>query len=249
MKRLVFILVLGLVVTGLTLTSCSNTPSLETFRITVATDATLPPFESINAETKAIEGIDIDIIQAIAARQNLEIELKNVPWDPLLTGMSKGKYDAAISAITINDERKKDMLFSNPYFAAGQVIVVKKDNSTITGKDDLRGQVGIQEGSTGDAEVKKIKSAVAKPYEEIGIAFLDLMEGKIEAVVVDNPFALLYVGKNPDKLKTVGKILTDEKYGIAVSKDRNDLLKRINAGLKNLRNEGLIEQYTQKWMK
>jgi polar amino acid transport system substrate-binding protein len=249
MKRLVILLALCLIITSLTLTSCSSSPSMEPLQIVVATDASLPPFESVNTQTKAIEGLDIDIIQAIAARQNLEIELKNVSWDPLLTGMSKGMYDVAISAITINEERKKDMLFSDPYFAAGQIIVVQKDNTAITGKNNLSGLVGVQLGTIGNTEVKKIKSVTPRTYDEIDMAFRDLMAGQIDAVVFDNPFAILYVGKNPEKLKTAGSVFTDEQYGIAVSKDKKDLLKRINSGLKNLKDEGLIEQYTQKWLK
>jgi polar amino acid transport system substrate-binding protein len=249
MKKLLWLGFITLFVTSLILTACSGSSSSTEDKITIATDATWPPFESINDQTKAIEGLDIDIMNAIAAKQKLNVEFKNVAWDPLLAGMAQGMYDAAISSITITDERKKDMLFSDPYFAAGQMVVVKKDNITITGKNSLAGLVGVQLGTTGDIEVQKIKAATTKPYDDIGLAFQDLINGQVQAVVCDNPVALLYVGKNASTLKVVGEVFTDENYGIAVAKSKTDLLKKINAGLKAVKSEGLIDTYSKKWLK
>jgi polar amino acid transport system substrate-binding protein len=235
MKRLVYLLALGLIITTLVLASCSSSSSSGPTRIVVATDATWPHFEMVNQKTQEIEGLDIDIMKAIAANQNLVVEFKNVSWDPLLAGMAKGLYDAAISSITITEELKKDMLFSDPYFSAGQIVVVQNNNTAITGKDSLSGQVGVKLGSIGDKEVKKIKAATPKPYDTIELAFKDLVAGKVNAVVCDNPSALLYRDLNPDKLKTVGSVFTDESYGIAVAKDKKELLNKINAGLKAIK--------------
>jgi polar amino acid transport system substrate-binding protein len=171
--------------------------------ITVASDATWPPFESVNEQTKEIEGMDIDIFDAIAAKQNLVVTYKNVSWDPLLAGMAQGMYDAAISSITITEDRKKEMLFSDPYFAAGQLITVRKDNTTITGIGNLKGTIAVQLGTTGDIEVQKIAAATSKPYDDIGLAFQDLMNGQVDAVVCDNPVAIQYVAQNQINLKVV----------------------------------------------
>ncbi len=261
MKRLLWLVIAGLVLSSMVLASCGSpatTPSatstptsatLSPMSITVATDATWPPFESVNEQTKEVEGMDIDIFNAIAAKENLQVTYKNTAWDPLLAGMAQSLFDAAISSITITEDRKKDMLFSDPYFAAGQLVVVQKSNTTITGKDTLKGSVGVQLGTTGDIEVQKIAGATAKPYDDIGLAFQDLMNGQVDAVVCDNPVALLYVGKNPDKLKTAGDVFTNESYGIAVAKGKLDLLNRINDGLIAIRAEGVIEQASAKWLK
>jgi polar amino acid transport system substrate-binding protein len=243
MKKLIWI-ILGLVLASVTLASCSASST----KIRVATDATWPPFEIVNDQTKQIEGFDIDVMNAIAQKENLDIEFVNVGFDPLLAGMAQGTYDAAISSITITADRSKDMLFSDPYFAAGQIITVRKDNTKITGKDTLAGNVGAQLGTTGAMEVEKIKTATLKTYDDIGMAFQDLMNGQIEAVVCDNPVAMGYTGKNPDKLKTVGVVFTDENYGIAVAKGKTDLLTKINAGIKAVKSEGLIDQLTKKWL-
>jgi polar amino acid transport system substrate-binding protein len=257
MKRFLWLVVMVMVISSLALAGCgggettapTNNPATTAANetITIATDATWAPFEFVNEETKEIEGMDIDIMKKIAELQGLKVTFKNVAWDPLLAGMAQGMYDAAISSITITEERKKDMLFSDPYYAAGQIIVVRKDNTTITGKDTLKGTVGVQLGTTGDIEVQKIAGANTKPYDEIGMAFQDLMNGQVDAVVCDNPVALGYVMQNSEKLKSVGEPFTDEWYGIAVAKGNEALLEKINAGLKTLKEQGLIEQYEQKW--
>ena len=93
-----------------------------------------------------------------------------------------------------------------------------------------------------------LAAANLKTYDDIGLAFQDLMNGQINAVVCDNPVALGYVGTNPAKLKTAGGVFTDENYGIAVAKGKTDLLNKINAGIKAIKDEGLINQYSQKWL-
>jgi len=249
LKKLLILVVFITLIASLVLTSCSSTGEAADTKIIVATDATWPPFEYLDEQTKDIVGFDIDIMNAIAAKQNLKIEFKNVAWDPLLAGMAQGTYDCAISSITITEDRQKEMAFSDPYFAAGQTIVVRIDNKDITGKDTLTGQVGVQLGTTGDIEVQKIKTATSKPYDDIGLAFQDLMNGQINAVVCDNPVSTQYVNKNAGKMKVVGTPFTDENYGIAVAKTKTELLAKINAGLKAIKAEGVIEKASVTWLK
>jgi len=245
MKRPFWYVLLGLLLFSLVLSGCGQKPSA----IRVATDATWPPFEYVNEQTKEIEGFDIDLLTAIAEKVGLEIEFINVGWDPLLAGVAQCQYDAAISSITITEERQKQMLFSDPYFEAGQIVTVRIDNTDITNKDALVGKVaGAQIGTTGSFEVEKIQGATLKTYDDIGLAYQDLINGQIDAVVADNPLALGYVGKNPDKLKTVGDVFTEETYGIAVCKTKEDLLAKINEGLKRVKEEGLIEKLVEKWL-
>jgi polar amino acid transport system substrate-binding protein len=249
MKKLLILVVIGPILISLLLASCNSAGGSLSDNISVATDPTSPPFESVDKQTQKTVGFDIDIMNAIAAKQNLNIVYKNVDWDPLLAGIAQGIYDCAISSIPVTEERKKDMLFSDPYFAAGQVIIVRDDNTAITGKDTLKGQVGVQRDTKGEIEVKKIKTAIAVQYDKISAAFQDLMNGQIDAVVCDNPVAVLYVGQNAGKLKLAGKPFTDESYGIVVAKNKPELLKKINAGLKAIKAEGVIEQASATWFK
>lgn len=217
--------------------------------VQVATDATWPPFEMVDESTKELIGFDIELMNAIAEEGGFEVEYVNVGFDPLLAGMAQCQYDAAISAMTITEERKESMLFSDPYFEAGQVVTVRFDNMDINGKDDLVGKmVGSQIGTTGAIFVESIEGATLKTYDDIGLAYQDLINGQLDAVVADNPLALDYVGANPDQLKTVGEVFTDENYGIAVCQDNTELLEKINAGLAAVKEQGLIEELTQKWL-
>ncbi len=237
-----------LLVVALCVTALSGCATAKPKKYVVATDATWPPFEFVDEKTKEIVGFDIDLMNAIAKEAGFEVEYKNVPFDPLLAGMASGQYDAAISSITITEDRKKNMLFSDPYFSAGQLVVVQSTNTTINGPADLKGKkVGAQVGTTGAIEAEKL-GATLKTYDDIGSAYLDLVNGQVEAVVADNPLALGYVRKYEGKLKAVGQPFTDEQYGIAVKKGNTKLLADINKGLKAVKDKGLIKDWETKWM-
>jgi polar amino acid transport system substrate-binding protein len=243
-RFLLFVLV-GLLAVSPVLTSCFQKAN----KVLVVTDATYPPFEYVDEKTSEIIGFDIDLMKAIAQKENFEIEFMDVRFEPLLEDMAQGKYDAAISAISITEERKKDMLFSDPYFVAGHVITVRKDNTTITGKDSLKGKtVGVKTGTTSAVEISEMHDVTMKTYADYKEPFQALMNGEIDAVVSDNIFALNYVAKNPDKLKIAGEPFTQEYYAIAVAKNKTELLAKINAGLKTVKSEGLIEELSQKWL-
>lgn len=247
MKRLTYILISGLVVLSLALAGCGGG---QTETIQVATDATWPPFEYVDEQTKEIVGFDIDLMKAIAEAEDLDIEFVNVNWDSLLAGMAQCQYDASISAMTITEDRKEQFNFSDPYFAAGQIVAVAIDNSDITGKDSLVGKTaGAQLGTTGAIELEGMEGVTLKNYDEISLAFQDLINGQIDAVVADNPLALGYIGQNPDKLKAVGEVFTDEYYGIAVCNTETELLEKLNSGLAKVKADGLIEELTEKWIK
>ena len=245
MKRKTWLLLTALLLVGISAVSCTSNDSAA---LQVATYATWPPFEFVDTETREIKGFDIDVMTAIADKAGLDIEFVNVGWDPLLAGMAQGTYDLAISSITITEERQRDMLFSDPYFAAGQIVTVRIEETTITGPENLTGVVGAQIGTTGAFEVEKIDGATLKTFDDIGFAFQDLMNGQIVAVICDNPLALDYVRENPDKLKTVGEAFTDEFYGIAIAQRNEDLVDPINAAIAELEAEGLFDELSRKWL-
>jgi polar amino acid transport system substrate-binding protein len=245
MKRPLWFLLVALLLVSLVLPSCGSSSDM----ITIVTDATGPPFEYVDESTQAIVGFDIDLITAIAEKEGLEVEIISVPWDSLLSGMANCEYDAAISMITVTAERAEQIAFSDPYFAAGQVVVVRSENTTIDGRDDLAGHtVGVQHGTTSDSEAQKIEGAIIQDYADPASAFDALLDGQVDAVIIDNPMALSYVGQNAGQLKIVGDAFTDEYYGIAVCKTNTALLDRINRGLAAVKAEGLIEELTQQWV-
>ena len=243
MKRFSWLLLVVVIVVGLLLPGCSG----ETDKIRVATDATWPPFEYVDTETSEIVGFDIDLFNAIAELAGIEVEFVNVEWDPLLAGVAQGTYDVAISSITIKADRLEKMDFSDPYYIAGQIIVART-NTTITGAAGLVGKtVGVQSGTTGDDEVSAMEGVNVTGYDEIGMAFVSLLNGQIDAVVCDTPVASGYVSKY-DTLKTVGEVLTTEEYGIAMPKGSDELMAKINDALAEAIADGVIEQLVQKWL-
>lgn len=217
--------------------------------VIIATDATFPPFEMVDETTKELIGFDIELMQAVAAQAGFQYEFINLPFDPMLAGLSECQYDMAIAAITITDERKEQFLFSDPYVDAGQIITVKAGNTDIQGKEDLNGKlIGAQLGTTGEIEAQAIEGVEYKPYDTYDLAFLDLINGQIDAVIADNPTALGFIEKNPDKLMTVGEVFTSEFYGIAICKDRQDLLDIINPALAAVIESGFVADLAAKYL-
>ena len=251
MKRLFSVSLVALIALSMIFSACSSSSKTSTTSTTtyiIATDATWAPFEYVNDQNQIV-GFDIDLMNAIAQSAGIKIQFQNVPFDPLLAGMAQGTYDAAISSITITAERSQSMLFSDPYYVAGQMIVVQKNNTSITGADSLKGKkLGAQLGTTGESLAQGIDGATTKSYDQIGLAIQDLLNGQLDAVICDTPIANSYVSKNASALKIVGNALTTENYGIAVAKGKNDLLNKINQGLAAVKAKGTIDTLVTKWL-
>ena len=218
----------------------------------IATDATWPPMEFID-ENKEIIGFDIDLLKAVAKEGGFTVEFKNTAWDGIFVGLAAGKYDVIISSVTILDERKKTMDFSDPYINAGQVLIVQSGLGGVTNIAGLKGKsVGAQIGTTGAFEVEKVSDVTLKTYDELGLAIEDLVNGRIAGVVADTPIAADFVLQNENykgKMKIVGEPFTSELYGIAVKKGNKELLDKINAGLKKVIDSGEIEKLKDKWLR
>lgn len=227
----------------------STQPAAATTKINVATEASYPPFEMVDETTKELIGFDIELMKAIAEKAGLQVEFVNTPFDSVLAGIATCQFDVAISAITITEERAKQYNFSDPYINAGQIITVRADNTDITLPSDLAGKtVGVQLSTTGQMEVEKIQGASVRPYDTVDLAFLDLANGQVDAVVADYPTTLNYVNQAGDQLKLVGDVFTNESYGVAVCKSNTELLAKINAALAELKAEGFLASLEEKWL-
>ncbi len=233
--------------TAASLFSCAKKPA----KITVATDATWPPMEFVD-ENKNIVGFDIDLVNEIAKAEGFQVEIKNTAWDGIFAGLAAGNYQVIASSVTITDERKATMDFSDPYVNAGQVLVVRKDSSGISSLADLKGKkVGAQIGTTGAIEIGKVQGVELKTYDEVGLAFEDLVNGNIQGVVADSPIAANFALQNAaykDKLMIVGKPFTDEWLGFAFKKGDTKTLKLFNDGLAKVKASGKLDELQKKWL-
>lgn len=229
-----------------------NVYAAENVTITVATDATYPPMEMVDAN-KNIVGFDIDLLTAVAKEAGFKVTFKNTAWDGIFAGIATGKYDAIISSVTITEERQRAMDFSIPYINAGQILVVPKDMKNVVKLSDLKGQkVGAQLGTTGSFEVKKMEGVELKAYDEIGLAFEDMAAGRISGVVCDTPIAANFAlqrDEYKEKFQIVGEPFTDEYYGVVVKKGNKQLLDLINKGIKAVQDKGIDKQLENKWLR
>jgi polar amino acid transport system substrate-binding protein len=218
-------------------------------KVRVVIDPIWPPFETLDQLTGQPVGFDLDLINAIAQKEDLQLEFVSAPFDKALAGLSQCQYDAAISAITITDKLKQSMLFSDPYFAAGQIITVNIHTIDIKSKDDLEGKlIGALSGTAGAMEAKKIPNSKYIAYDTLDQAFLALINGEIDAVISDNLSAIGFVGQSPTKIKIVGPVITPEYYGVAVCNKQPDLLETINRGLAAVKSDGEIDRLVKKWL-
>ncbi len=216
--------------------------------IVMGTEATYPPFEFVDEETKQIVGFDVDIGEAIARKLGVKLVVKDIAFDGLIPALITGKIDFIAAAMTITEERAKMVSFSDPYFTAGQVIVVRKASSfRPKSYEDLKGhKVGVQQGTTADIDVSKVKGVEIVRYTRFTDAFLDLSVGRIDAVVLDFAPAQAYVKFNPT-LVISSPVLSEEKFGIAVRKEDKELLDLINEVLKELNTKTAYEYLVDKW--
>jgi len=253
MKKLAILLSLSILITGALFATGEAESTDGVPVITVASDATWPPMEFVDASGEIV-GFDIDLINAVAVAGGFEVEIQNTAWDGIFAGLANGDYDAVISSVTITDERKRTMDFSTPYVNAGQILVVATDApASVQSLDDLAGEeVGAQIGTTGAFAVEEADGVDLRTYDEIGLAVEDLANGRIAGAVMDNPVAADYVLQNENyagRLKIVGEPFTEEFYGIAVKKGNDEVLDMINAGLDVVLNDGTADEILNTWLR
>lgn len=212
----------------------------------VGTDAAYAPFESQN-EKGEIVGFDIDIVRAVAAKAGLEVKFVNTPWEGIFNALKQGDRDLLVSSITITDERKQSMDFTDRYFDAHQLIAVRADSKVARFEDLKSLKVGVQTGTTGDETISKLQgknSADIKRFEATPLALKELETGGIDAVVADNGVVVNYVKNNAgNRFKTVDDpAFVPEHYGIAVRKGNAELLGKLNKGLAAIKADGTYDR-------
>ena len=234
MKKI--ILVLSLLM-GILLVGCGSKKD-EKKVVYVGTNAEFAPFEFLEGDK--VTGFDMELIAEIGKVAGFEVEVKNQAFDGLLPALQSGKIDLIIAGMTVTDERKKAVDFSESYYTASQVIIVPADNAAIKSFDDLKGKnVGVQIGTTGITNTK---------YNNGSEAVLALTTQKVDAVVIDNEPAKNFVAKNTG-LKVVDTGAVKEDYAIAIAKGNKELLDKVNTGLKTLKENGKYDELIAKWFK
>ena len=253
-KILAFLLAAAMMVLMAACGSKAKTPGdiQNAGKLVMATNAEFEPFEFKDGDE--VVGIDIEISQKIAEKLGVELEVSDIAFDTLITALQSGKADIVAAGMTADEDRKKNVDFSDPYFNASQAIIVAND-SDIVSRTDLNGKtVGVQLGTTGDKYCTNedgendITVAEVKRYSKGMEAVSDLIAGRIDAVVIDNFPAEKLVEKNSDKVKKLDEALTSEEYAIAMPKGSTELQKMVNEVLKEMQDSGEMDEIVGKYI-
>lgn len=215
-------------------------------KLTMATNATFPPYE-MTTDSGEIEGIDVDTAKAIAEKLGLELQVDDMEFDAALLSVQQGKADIVMAGVTVTDERKAVMDFSDSYATGIQSIIVPND-SDIASPDDLAGKkIGTQRGTTGYIYCSDdFGEAAVVAYDSGLTAVQALNNGQVDAVVIDNAPATQYVAANPG-LKVLDTSYAEEDYAIGMAKG-SALEDAINKALEELKEDGTLQSIVDKYI-
>lgn len=257
MKKLTKVLatVLAIACAGMVFAGCGTktgeTSKTETKeKLVMATNAEFPPFEYVTEKgiVGKFDGIDVAIMKEVAKNLNMDLEIDDMKFTSILSSVASGKADIGVAGMTVEPERKDSVDFTDTYWVAMQTILVKKDNTDITSVDSLKGKkVGVITGYTGDTSLTDAKvdtQMTVKRYNKGVDAVEELKNGKLDAVIIDSPTAESFVKQNSSAIKGVedANFFKKEEYAMAVKKGNKDLLDKVNAEIKKMKQSGRITE-------
>lgn len=215
--------------------------------LVMGTNAAFPPYEFVD-DNGNIAGIDAEIAQAVADKLGMELTIKDMEFDSLLPAVQGGSIDIVLAGMTVTDERKESVNFTDSYATGVQVIIVK-EGSDITTVDDLEGRtIGVQSGTTGDIYcTDDYGQENVKQFANGALAVAALMNDQVDCVIIDNEPAKAFVAAN------TGLVILDteyviEDYAAAISKDNEELLTKVNNAMKELKEDGTIDTIIAKYI-
>jgi polar amino acid transport system substrate-binding protein len=214
--------------------------------LVMATNAAFPPYEYV--ENGEYVGIDVEIAQAIAKELGMELEIKDVEFGSIVAGVQSGKYSMGMAGMTVTEDRKKSVNFSDTYATAVQSIIVP-EGSAIASVDDLSSdiKIGVQQDTTGDIYASDEYGDAVVRYKNGADAVQALVSGKVDCVIIDNEPAKSFVAANTG-LQILDSAYAEEEYAICVSKENEELLGQINEALAKLQADGTIDTIVSKYI-
>ena len=251
MKKLLALLMTVVLATTM-FTACGSSKSGDDGDKTLimGTNAEFPPYEY--RENNEVIGIDAEIGKAIADKLGMDFKIEDMAFDSIIPAVQSGKVSMGLAGMTVSDERKESVDFTDSYATGVQAIIVKEGSKIKTNKDLLKKGANVQLGTTGDIyctdDLKEAGSGTVEEYNKGADAVQALVTGKIDCVVIDNEPAKAFVKANKG-LKLLKTAYAEEDYAIAVSKDKPELRKKINKALKELIDDGSVQKIINKYIK
>ena len=233
----------------LALSACGGEKTSDTEakdKLVMATNAAFPPYEFY--EEEKIVGIDAEIAGAIAEKLGMELEIQDTEFGSIITGVQSGKYDIGMAGMTVTDERKQSVNFSDTY-ATGIQSVIVKEGSDIKSIDDLaEKKIGVQQDTTGHIYASdEYGDDAVIPFNKGADAVAALTSGKVDCVIIDNQPAKSFVEAN-DGLAILDTEYAVEDYAICIAKENTELLENVNAALNELIEDGTVQNIIDKYI-
>jgi len=220
--------------------------------IKVGLMGTYAPYNFLN-DNKEIDGFDADIAKEVAKRLGVKVEFAPQEFSGLIPSLQAGKIDAIISQVTITDERKQQIDFTQPYITNEVKIIVKEDNDSITKLEDFKGKnIGVGLGTNDESYLRndvlpQVGNFEIKTYDDVITSLQDLNAGRIDATI-NNLYALKpIVDKNGYKIKAVGDAIKSDQAGIAIRKNNPEFLAALDQALTDMKADGTYNTIFQKW--
>lgn len=218
--------------------------------VTIAVENLYPPFNYINPQTGKGEGWDYDAWNAICAELNCKPVYKEASWEGMIQAVSAGQFDAAADGITITPERAEQVAFSDGYIKINQRLLVRSDETRFASMDEFvktEFRLGTQTGTSNYETAKGLlPEARIQGFETFPFAVAALINGDVDAVIMDETAGQGYVGNNSDQLKLVGDPIKSDELGFIFPKN-SDLVAPVNAALKTLRENGKLAELEKKY--
>lgn len=218
--------------------------------LTVGTNAEFPPFEYVGDDGQP-DGFDMALIKAVGEKLGVEVKIENMEFGSLVSSIGN-KIDIAIAGMTVTDERKEVVDFSDPYYDAVQYVIVPADSSIATADDLVGKTIGVQLGTTGDFIAQDIEGTTVSSYNKAVDAVNDLLNGRSDLVIVDKNPALVFAGMYPDDVIALDGAqfgFEVENYAIAMPKGDDALVQAVNDAINELKADGtfdkLVAQYIE----
>lgn len=226
--------------------TASDSKKEEKETLVMATNAEFPPYEYYDGDK--IVGIDAEFAAAIADKLGMELKIEDMAFDSIIPAVQSGKADFGAAGMTVTDERKTQVDFTDTYYTGRQVIIVTED-STIATPDDLEGKkIGVQQGTTGDLyTTDDYGDENIERFNKGMEAVQALMQGKVDAVVIDDQPAQTFVSEN-EGLKILDTEYVEEDYAMALKKGNDELLGKINDAIKALKEDGTFDKIVAKYI-
>jgi polar amino acid transport system substrate-binding protein len=256
LRRILFLLIPALSLFASQPIFAANLPDLKGRKVVVVTENAYPPLQFIDPKSGKQIGWEYDAFNEIAKRLNIKVTYQNTSWDAMIEAVSRKQYDVGMTGITIKEERKAKVDFSDPYMRSQLFLLVRGDEKRFSDAKSFaafeKGLVGAQPGTTPfytavyEVLDGKEDNPRIKLFETFGATVQALKAGDVDTVLTDGTSGKGYVDASGGKLKLIGGPLGTEDFGFIFSKG-SDLVAPINAAIASLKADGTLDRLNQKW--